>query len=39
MPSLPERIRPTLRVETLVLIVVVYLVAGANGAWWGAVAL
>jgi len=38
MPSISPRLRPTLRVETLVLIVVVYLVATANGAWWSAVA-
>jgi len=38
MPAIPSRIRPTLRIETLVLVVVVYLVAAANGAWWSAVA-
>lgn len=30
--------RPTLRVETLVLVVVIYLVAALNGSWWTAVA-
>jgi glucan phosphoethanolaminetransferase (alkaline phosphatase superfamily) len=34
---LPARRRPMLRVETLVLIVAAFLVAGANGGWWSAV--
>jgi len=38
MLRIPARLRPMLRVETLVLCVVVYLVATANGAWWAAVA-
>ena len=38
MSAIPERIRPTLRMETLVLVIVVYLVTTANGAWWSAVA-
>ena len=37
MPYFPARWRPMLRVETVVLIVVAWLIATANGAWWSAV--
>jgi lipid A ethanolaminephosphotransferase len=36
--TLPARLRPTLRVESIVLIVMAYLVATANGPWWSAIA-
>jgi len=38
-PHVSSRVsfRPTLRVETLVLLVVTFLIATANGAWWQAV--
>jgi len=36
MMDLPARLRPTIRIETLVLAVVVWLIATANGAWWSA---
>ena len=36
MPRLPARLRPMLRVETLLLIVLAWLMATANGAWWSA---
>lgn len=32
----PARLRPTLRVESIVLLVMAYLVATANGPWWAA---
>jgi lipid A ethanolaminephosphotransferase len=37
MPYVPSAWRPMLRVETLVLIVVAWLIATVNGAWWNAV--
>ena len=37
MFSLPERFRPTVRVETLVLVVVAWIIATLNGGWWSAV--
>ena len=37
MLGIRNRLRPMIRVETLVLIVVAWLVATANGAWWSAV--
>ncbi|HEV7608052.1 MAG TPA: phosphoethanolamine--lipid A transferase [Steroidobacteraceae bacterium] len=35
MLSLSARLRPMLRVETVVLVVIAWLVATMNGAWWG----
>jgi lipid A ethanolaminephosphotransferase len=32
-----EKLRPTIRVETLVLVVVAWLIAAMNGGWWSAV--
>jgi lipid A ethanolaminephosphotransferase len=37
MLGIRNRFRPMIRVETLVLVVVAWLVATANGAWWSAV--
>jgi lipid A ethanolaminephosphotransferase len=37
MFSIPARLRPMIRVETLVLAVVAWLVATMNGGWWSAV--
>src|SRR5262245_4694287 len=37
MFGIPTRMRPMMRVETLVLIITAWLVATANGAWWRAV--
>ncbi len=37
MLHVAARARPMLRIESLVLIVVAWMVATANGAWWGAV--
>ena len=37
MPFSPDRWRPMLRVETVVLIVAAWLIATVNGAWWSAV--
>src|SRR6185503_2706637 len=37
MLGIRNRLRPMIRVETLVLVVLAWLVATANGAWWGAV--
>jgi lipid A ethanolaminephosphotransferase len=37
MPAVPNYLRPLLRVETLVLAVVAWIVATANFAWWSAV--
>ena len=39
MPLLRARLRPMVRVETLLLIVLVWLMATANAGWWGAVYL
>jgi len=36
MPVINARFRPTMRVETLVLIVITWLMASANAAWWTA---
>jgi lipid A ethanolaminephosphotransferase len=36
MVRLPARLRPMLRVETLLLAVLAWLIATANGAWWAA---
>ena len=37
MITIPERFRPSIRLETLVVLVVAWLIATANGAWWSAV--
>lgn len=37
MITIPARLRPTIRIETLVLAVVAWLIATGNGAWWSAV--
>jgi lipid A ethanolaminephosphotransferase len=37
MLRVPERLRPTIRIETLVLTVVAWLIAAMNGGWWSAV--
>jgi lipid A ethanolaminephosphotransferase len=37
MLGIRNRLRPMIRVETLVLVVLAWLVATANGAWWSAV--
>ena len=37
MPRLPEKLRPTVRIETLVLVVVAWMIATMNGGWWSAV--
>jgi lipid A ethanolaminephosphotransferase len=36
MLGIPARLRPMLRVETVVLLVAIWLVATANGPWWSA---
>lgn len=37
LARISERLRPTMRIETLVLVVVAWMIATFNGAWWSAV--
>ena len=37
MLRVPERLRPTIRIETLVLAVAAWMIAAMNGGWWSAV--